>query len=115
MRPIAVGFAFATTVNLRRGRRIRCGCFGSSDEQISGRSLVRPGATALAVAALGGGMLTGVVAPTTVAWLASQGLASVAFVVAVMGLSVFFIVVCLWAMHARDLAVAFKRGGDAVK
>jgi uncharacterized membrane protein YphA (DoxX/SURF4 family) len=107
---VIVGFAFATTVNLRMGRRISCGCFGGSDEQISGRSLVRLGEMALAVAALGGGMLTDVVAPTTVSWLASQGFASVAYVVAVMGLSMFFIVVSLWAMHARDLAVAFKRG-----
>jgi hypothetical protein len=106
-------FALATGVNLRRGRRIDCGCFGGTDEQISGRSLVRLGAMALVVAVLATGMLTDAVGPTTVGWLASHGVASIAYVVATLGLSVFFIVVCLWAMHAKDLAFALRRGRGA--
>ncbi|HEX8083310.1 MAG TPA: MauE/DoxX family redox-associated membrane protein [Solirubrobacteraceae bacterium] len=104
-------FALATGVNLRRGRRIDCGCFGGPGEQISARSLFRLGALALAVAVLAIGMLTDAIAPTTVGWLASHGVASLAYVVATLGLSVFFIVVCVWAMHAKELAFVFGRGG----
>lgn len=106
-------FALATGVNLRRGRRIDCGCFGGPGEQISGRSLVRLGAIASVVVVLTVGMLTDAVAPTTLAWLASHGVASVAYVVATLGLSVFFIVVSLWALHAKDLAFALRRGRGA--
>jgi len=43
--PVALGllglFTLAVGINLRRGRRIPCGCFGTTDEPISPRSMVR--------------------------------------------------------------------------
>lgn len=40
-------FASGVTVNLLRGRSIECGCFGTSSDVISARSLVRLGLVAL--------------------------------------------------------------------
>lgn len=43
--PLALGllgvFLVAVAVNLRRGRSVACGCFGSATERISGRSVAR--------------------------------------------------------------------------
>ncbi len=36
-----VAFSVAVWINLRRGRKISCGCFGNADEQISSRTLAR--------------------------------------------------------------------------
>jgi len=102
-------FALATGVNLRRGRRIDCGCFGATDEQISGRSLGRLGAMVLAVGVLAVGMSTDVVSAITIGSLAAEGASSLAYVVATLGLSVFFMVISLWALRARELAVALRR------
>ena len=48
-------FAVAVSLNLKRGRPVSCGCFGSAEERISARTLVRIGlllAGTLALAAL---------------------------------------------------------------
>ncbi|MGH2559554.1 MAG: MauE/DoxX family redox-associated membrane protein [Thermomicrobiales bacterium] len=38
---LLVAFLVAVGLNLRRGRRLQCGCFGSASEQISSRTLAR--------------------------------------------------------------------------
>ena len=106
---LIAAFAGATAVNLRRGRKIDCGCFGAGSEEISGRTLARLGVLAVAALGLSVALASGAARATEASWLADQGWPSVAYVVAVAGLSVFGTVVAAWLIHARELAVVIQR------
>lgn len=63
---LLLGFAAAVGVNLRRGRAVPCGCFGSAIELISPRTLARIGMLMGATATLAALHLGGAPTPTSV-------------------------------------------------
>ncbi|MDQ2894379.1 MAG: hypothetical protein M3Y09_01830 [Actinomycetota bacterium] len=105
--PLALGvvalFAFATGVNLARGRNVECGCFGGSEERISARSLARLLVLGLALACLATALATGTAHPTTASWLASHATASLAYFVEVAGLALALTIAAVWLLNARGL------------
>jgi hypothetical protein len=101
-------FAAATAVNLRRGRQIECGCFGSADEQISVRSLRRLALMAAAVITLAGGGVSGASSPITATWLVAQGPSSVSYLVEVASLSLFVTALAVWALHGPEVATVLS-------
>lgn len=100
---LAVVFAIGTTVNLRRGRAIDCGCFGEA-EQISSRSLVRLGLVAAGALALNVGLATGAVSRSALADAVDQGLADGgAYLIATLGISTFLLLAARLVLEGRTV------------
>jgi Methylamine utilisation protein MauE len=96
-------FSAATAINLSRGRRVSCGCFGDPDERVSPRSLGRLAFLVAGALALGG-LLVGGVRPVTPSRLVAEGSPAVSSVVAAGGLAVFLLLAALWILSPRELA-----------
>jgi hypothetical protein len=105
--PLAVvmlaAFSAATAINLRRGRRVSCGCFGDPDERVSPRSLGRLALLVGGALALGG-LLLGGVGPVTLSGLVAEGSSAVSSLVTAGGVAVFLLLAALWALSPRELA-----------
>lgn len=105
--PLAVAtlvvFAVAVSVNLRRGRLVRCGCFGDDDERISGRSVARLGEMLLAAIVLMVANALGVAA-VTVDDLASAGFGAVTYLSEIAPVAAFLVLVGLWMLHLPELS-----------
>jgi len=106
--PLAVAlltsFAVAVAINLRRGRRIPCGCFGGESESLSGRSLAR------LATLLGGVVLLLAVgrSPLTVGELASEGVSALAYLVQIGGVSAFLVLGAAWLLSLPELAFVLR-------
>lgn len=104
--PIAIAtllaFAVGVAINVRRGRSVPCGCFGTSGELISLRSLARLGL--LIVASFS---LLGIVASEskllTVDALIGAGDEAILYAVEVLSVTTFIVVAGLWLLHAREV------------
>jgi hypothetical protein len=104
---MVVVFAAGVTVNLRRGRRIACGCFGSDGEPISARSLARLSVMLAAVAVLAAMPASTV----TVATLADRGASGAAYLVQVGGTTCFLLLAATWALNLPEVVSTLKRSG----
>jgi len=94
-------FLVAVGLNLKRGRRISCGCFGKSTEKISPRAAVRL-ALLLAVSLLLGILeVSGRVPLPELA--PTQGLAAFFDSVFTLFLAAFFLLMGAWILHAPEL------------
>jgi hypothetical protein len=95
-------FAVATAINLRRGLDIDCGCFGTSGEKISTRSLARLGMIAFALLALAGLLTTGKASTVTaLGWMDSG--ADLGYTLEVLGVAVALVVVAVWILELPTL------------
>lgn len=101
---ILVVFAAGVTINLRRGQRIACGCFGSGEEPISARSLVRLSFLFTAVVLLAVMPASAV----TVATLAQQGLSGVVYLVQVGGTTCFLLLAATWLLNLPEVTFALR-------
>jgi hypothetical protein len=100
-----VAFGAATSVNLRRGNLVPCGCFGDDEEVISARSVVRVGLLTAALAGLAGLLTRG-----DVSAMAPWDMDSF---VETVGVSLFMVAAASWAFAAQELRVVLEstRGG----
>jgi hypothetical protein len=103
-----VAFGTATWVNLRRGRRVPCGCFGNARELISRRGLARLAFLTSAVLVLAGVLSSPDVFPVKLDWLASRGPAAVAFTLDVAAVSAFLVIAAIWAMSVPELKAVLR-------
>ncbi len=78
-------FAVATGLNLYRGRKIDCGCFGGESEEISAKSLIRLGFIGAGTVALAAGYSVGGIDPIQAKELMEHGFDGVAFLIAAFG------------------------------
>jgi lysylphosphatidylglycerol synthetase-like protein (DUF2156 family) len=101
-------FAVATAVNLRRDRRVSCGCFGDPAETISPRSLARIGLLACGVIVLAAAFSSDGASVTTLAGLSAQGGAP-EYVVETAGLAGALSLVAIWLLHFREFAYVLGR------
>jgi hypothetical protein len=99
-----VAFTVAVTINLRRGRRIACGCFSDGRERISARSLVRLSIFLAAVISLSVLPEPGV----TVASLAKSGSEALEFLLRVGGMAGFLWLTVTWLLNLPEAALPLK-------
>jgi hypothetical protein len=102
-------FTGAVAVNLRRDRRVPCGCFGDAAERISLRSLGRLAALLGALAILiVVSSVTGA-ATVTLESVVAAGAAGLEYLVAICGVSGFLIVVGMWLLNLPELTSVLRR------
>ncbi len=101
---VLVVFASAVIVNLRRGHRIECGCFGSGGERISARSVIR-----LFVLLAGVGLLAIGPASTTITTLAQRGGSGAAYVVQVGGTTCFLLLAVTWLLNLPEVVSTLRQ------
>ena len=97
-------FAMSIVVNLSRGRRIPCGCFGSKTEEISPRSLLRIAllvVPTIVLLAVGGSTLT-------VGVFTENGPQSLFRLVEAAGLAAFMLAVGAWLLAIPESANALQ-------
>lgn len=99
-------FAIAVGVNLRRGHVVSCGCFGSSTERISWRTLGRIGLLMLAGIGLAVLRLSGTVSPNVSDLVTdAAGLQQLALTAALASL----LVMCgAWLLHLPEMAAVLR-------
>lgn len=113
---LLLAFAAAISINLRRGRHVPCGCFGSAGERISGRTLVRLAMLILAATALEVLRLVFSPLPLNVVSLVTEGPRGVEQLAVTAGFAAFLGVVAAWILHIPELIVLVPRRrseGDA--
>jgi Methylamine utilisation protein MauE len=100
-----LAFSAAVAINLRRGRRISCGCFGGESERISGRSLVRLSMLLAAV------LLLAVVPASrvTLATLPESGPSALAYLVEVGGVALFLVLAGAWLLSLPELVFTLRQ------
>ncbi|HET8629147.1 MAG TPA: MauE/DoxX family redox-associated membrane protein [Thermomicrobiales bacterium] len=104
---VLLAFLIAVGINLRRGRRIPCGCFGEASEAISPRTLAR---LLLLLAAI---LLLAVVSGT--GWISLPDLGSLLAdrsalpsLLDTAGLAVFLIVLAAWLLHLPEVILLVR-------
>lgn len=92
-------FSVAVGINLRRGRRIPCGCFGGQNEDISSRSLSRLSML------LGAVLLLTLMrrSAVTVDTLVGEGVSALAYLVQAGGVAGFLILAGAWLLSLPEL------------
>ena len=99
---LLLAFAGAVAVNLRRNRRVPCGCFGTDGETISGRSLGRL-ALLLAAAILVSAAGLAEVAPVSLLALVGGDGPATSRLLEAGGLSLALLLVGFWALQLPEL------------
>lgn len=101
-------FAAAVAVNLRRGRRVPCGCFGDPKERISGRSLARLGALLGALVVLVA--LAGVTEAQTLTLTSvlDEGTDGLEYLIAIGGVAGFLVLAGMWLLSLPELASVLR-------
>lgn len=94
-------FGGAVSVNLVRGRAIRCGCFGT-DEVISIRTLARLGL-------LGAGVALLAAVPTSGALAWEHAVTDVGLLSASLSLAAGLVAFSIWVLHAPDVVAVLGR------
>lgn len=113
---LLLAFAAAVSINLRRGRHVPCGCFGSDGERISRRTLVRLAMLILAATALEVLRLVFTPLPLNVVSLVTEGPGGVQQLAVTAGFAAFLGVLGVWILHIPELIVLVPRrrsAGDA--
>ena len=99
-------FALVVGINLRRGHVVSCGCFGSSTERISRRTLGRIGLLMLAGITLGAVRLSGTSLPTISNLVtASAGLQQLVLTAA---FALLLLMSGTWLLHVPELTMVFR-------
>lgn len=101
---VLLAFGAGVTINLRRGRTISCGCFGSQGEFISGQTVVRIGVLLGAVATAGALLAATRAIPVTVADVADDP----RYLPDAGGLAVVLALTTVWALNARSVLAVFS-------
>jgi hypothetical protein len=101
-------FAGVTSVNLRRGRDVPCGCFGNAEEQVSARSLVRLALLAAGLAGYAVAVVSPEATPVSADWLGAHSGSVAAYVLEVATLSVALLVAATWTLSARELLTVVR-------
>jgi len=104
--PLAIAvllcFMGAVGINLRRGRRVPCGCFGDTSEALSARTVAR-----LSLLLAAAGLLTLLraagAAPLTVDGLVADGWAGLAHAAEAVALAAFLLMLGVWALSLPEL------------
>lgn len=97
-----IAFSLAVAINVRRGRDVPCGCFGSPQEPISKRSLVRLAALGAALCALVLLTASGGVGTVTLESVLAEGAAGLEYLLQVGGLAGFVTVAGMWALNLPE-------------
>jgi len=118
---VATGVLFcslgAVSINLHRGRKVPCGCFGRSDEPISTVTAAR-----LGILLAGSATLWAVAAATStrsvrLAVAVTGGTAGFGYIVEMMGAAIVLILASVWILESRRTAdllrVRVRRPGRA--
>ena len=103
-----LAFSAAVAVNLRRGRRVPCGCFGHASERVSTRTLVRLLLLLLASLALLLRLLAGGSRIVVVELLAA-GPPGLGRVLGTGGLAAFLILMTMWLMTLPELVSMLRK------
>jgi len=103
-------FSLVVAVNLRRGRRVPCGCFGARSEQISRRALSRV-LLLFGSCLLLAGLTTASGLPGTYELLANAGTDALVYVVEIACVSAFFIILALWLLHLPEVMPVLRNLG----
>ncbi|MBI5877944.1 MAG: hypothetical protein HZB53_09850 [Chloroflexi bacterium] len=101
-------FLFAVGINLKRGRKVSCGCFGNADEQISPRTLMRLVLLVAAVLLLMALRSTGTVLSLPgfdSIWLGDAS--TIAFLLSEVLLGVSVLLLAAWLLSLPELFVLF--------
>jgi hypothetical protein len=102
---LLVTLTAGVAINLHRGRRISCGCFGDPAERISARSLARLMIMLLAVFALA----TIDASPLTFGTIAPAGQSALASLIVNCAMAAFLTAVAIWALSLPELAFTLRR------
>ena len=105
-------FLAATSINLHRGRRVECGCFGDPAELISGRTAARLTLLLVSIGVLLVAHAAGWTSAITPGELAAEGIASLQFLVNAAGLAAAICIAGLWITHIPDLADVIRRSAS---
>src|SRR6266508_2723795 len=95
--------ASAVGINLRRGRAVPCGCFGSVTERISLRTLARLGLLMLSAIGLAGIRLVWSPSPLNVTSILTGGTSGLERLVAAASLAAFLAVVAMWILLVPEI------------
>lgn len=106
---LLLAFGVAVGVNLRRGRVVPCGCFGSVSERISTRTLARLGLLLLAAIGLEVLRITSSFPPLNVANLATSGSGGVDRLVVTAAFGASLTVVSAWLLHIPEIRLLLRR------
>lgn len=101
---LLAAFSAAIAINLHRGRRIRCGCFGGENEHISTRSLARLGMLLSAVMLLA---LMSTPRPSADS-VAQDGLSALPYLVQVGSVSLFLILAGSWLLSPSEVTFSLR-------
>jgi hypothetical protein len=111
--PVAGGllliFALAVGINLRRGRDVPCGCFGSEAERISIRTLARLGMLILAVVVFAVVRFVADPIPLDVGSLVADGTIGLERLMFTAALAAFLALLAAWALHLPEMRVLIRR------
>jgi uncharacterized membrane protein YphA (DoxX/SURF4 family) len=97
-------FGAAVAVNLRRGRHVTCGCFGSTEERLSPRSLLRIGLLGIAVLVVSLQRHPNIAVPD----LLSVGSAGFEYLVAAAAVTCFFVMAAAWVLNSPEVLAAIR-------
>jgi Methylamine utilisation protein MauE len=103
------GLAVAVGINLRKGREVSCGCFGSASERISPRTLLRIGMLLVATAALVTVQVAGWLAPLDAVRVAREGVAGVERLTVTATFTAFLFVVATTLYHIPEIRELLRR------
>jgi hypothetical protein len=110
--PLAVGllltFLMGVSINLVRGRKIACGCFGDEREHISPRTLVRLILLLIAVLWIAAFRSAGIALLSRIDWLPIIGF-SFAYLVIIASMSVFLLLLASWLLSTPELFYLMRR------
>jgi hypothetical protein len=107
-----VVFLAAVAVNLRRGRRIACGCFGNLDQTISRQTVVRLSALAVAAAISAAVYLGANVDVVGFSTVISSGTDVARYMIEMTAVSVFGLLAGLWLLSLPELLAVVRRAGS---
>lgn len=106
---LLLSFFVAVEINLRRGRLVPCGCFGSASERISPRTLARLGLLMLAAIGLAVVQLLSSPSPLNVASLATEGIGGLQRLVLTAAFAAFLTVLAMWVLHIPEVRALLRR------
>lgn len=101
-------FVLAVGTNLSRGYKVSCGCFGSEDELISSRTLMRLLLLLTAIVVLGASrVIHNTDLSSTLSTISADG--GVTYLLDVVFLSTFLILFCSWILILPDMVELIRR------
>lgn len=106
---LLLSFAVAVGINLRRGRVVPCGCFGSMSERISPRTMARLCLLMLAAFGLAVVRLVSNPSPLSVMSIVTDGIRGLQRLVLAGAFGAFLTIIGTWVLHIRELRALLRR------